>query len=556
MTSAALPSAPPPVPPHRAEPSVAHAALAGVAAALVAIAAGEVFAGLVPGAPSLVVAVGDLVIALQPAGAKDLVVGLFGGNDKAALQLVIVGAALLIAAGAGVVARRRFERGAWAFVIGGGFALVASMAVAGGVADPILALAAGALAVAAGLVTLRWLLTLAGRAAAAPRAANAVPAATALQAIEPEAAPAGAAAAPGPGDAWARRRFLIASAATIGVAAVAGTIGRNLVERRAAEEVVVASRLPAALEPAPSIAPDQKLAVPGITPLVVPTKDFYRIDTALLVPRVDVASWRLQVTGMVERPVELTYDELLELPLVEQHITIACVSNPVGGHLVGNARWTGVPLRDLLEMAGVQDGATQVVGRSVDGFTAGFPTSWALEPGREALVAVGMNGEPLPAKHGFPARLVVPGLYGYVSATKWLATIELTTREAVDGFWIPLGWAKDAPILTQSRIDVPGTGARLAAGPVDVAGVAWAPDRGIAGVEICVDDGPWQAALTSRPISGATWVQWAFAWNATPGRHAIEVRAIDGSGEVQTDRETDPAPDGARGHHRIRVSVD
>jgi DMSO/TMAO reductase YedYZ molybdopterin-dependent catalytic subunit len=550
MTSSAVPSAPPPVPPPvpprarpgQAEPSVAHAALAGLAAALVAIAAGEVFAGLVPGAPSLVVAVGDLVIALQPPGAKDLVVGLFGGNDKAVLQLVIVGAALLIAAGAGVIARRRFERGAWAFVIAGGLALVASMAVAGGVADPILALAAAALAVAAGLVTLRWLLTLAARAAA--RAADAIPAGETTP-VEVTAASA----------AWARRRFLIASAATVGSAAVAGLVGRDLGERRAAEEVVIASRLPAALEPAPAIEADQELAVAGITPLVVPTEDFYRIDTALVVPRVDVTTWRLEVRGMVDRPLELTYDELLELPLVEQHITIACVSNPVGGHLVGNARWTGVPLRELLEMAGVQDGATQIVGRSVDWFTAGFPTSWALEPGREALVAVGMNGEPLPARHGFPARLVVPGLYGYVSATKWLATIELTTREAVDGYWIPLGWAKDAPILTQSRIDVPRTGAALAAGPVDVAGVAWAPDRGIAGVEIRLDDGPWQAARTTRPISGATWVQWAFAWDATPGRHAIEVRAIDGSGEVQTDRETDPAPDGARGHHRIRVSV-
>jgi DMSO/TMAO reductase YedYZ molybdopterin-dependent catalytic subunit len=318
----------------------------------------------------------------------------------------------------------------------------------------------------------------------------------------------------------------------------------------------VTSRLPAALEPAPPIAPDQELHVPGITPLVVPIPQFFRIDTALLIPRVDVEGWQLRVTGLVDRPLELTYDELLELPLVEQHVTIACVSNEVGGDLVGNALWTGVRLKALLEMAGVQDGATQIVGRSVDGFTAGFPTSWALETGREALVAVGMNGEPLPARHGFPARLVVPGLYGYVSATKWLAEIELTTREAVDGFWIPRGWAKDAPILTQSRVDVPTSGSALAAGPVDVAGVAWAPDRGVAGVEVRIDDGPWRAATISRPISNATWVQWAYAWQATPGDHRIEVRAIDGTGEVQTDRRTDAAPDGARGHHRINVRVE
>jgi DMSO/TMAO reductase YedYZ molybdopterin-dependent catalytic subunit len=431
--------------------------------------------------------------------------------------------------------------------------LVVSLAVGGGSADPLLALATVAVAVGAGLVTLRGLLNLAARAAAAG-VADAIPTAAHPETAR-DAATVTSEEAPAPAS-WARRRFLIASAATIGGAAVAGLVGRDLVERRAAEEVVIASRLPAPLQPAPPIEGDQELAVAGITPLVLPNDAFFRIDTALVIPRVDLDTWRLAVHGMVDRPFELTYDELLELPLVEQHVTIACVSNPVGGHLVGNARWTGVRLRELLEMAGVQDGATQVVGRSVDGFTAGFPTSWALDPGREALVAVAMNGEPLPATHGFPARLVVPGLYGYVSATKWLSAIELTTREAVDGFWIPLGWAKDAPILTQSRIDVPRTGARLAAGPVDVAGVAWAPDRGVAGVEVRVDDGPWQAARIARPISGATWVQWAFAWDATPGDHRVEVRATDGTGEVQTDRETDPAPDGARGHHRISVSVD
>ena len=196
-----------------------------------------------------------------------------------------------------------------------------------------------------------------------------------------------------------------------------------------------------------------------------------------------------------------------------------------------------------------------MVGRSVDGFTAGFPTAWALEPGREAMIAVGMNREPLPAQHGFPARLIVPGLFGYVSATKWLEAIELTTREAVDGYWIPLGWAKDAPILTQSRIDVPARGAGIPAGPTEVAGVAWAPDRGVARVEVRVDDGEWRAARTSRPISDATWVQWVLAWDAAPGSHSLEVRATDGKGDLQAEEPTNAAPDGARGHHRITVSV-
>jgi DMSO/TMAO reductase YedYZ molybdopterin-dependent catalytic subunit len=239
------------------------------------------------------------------------------------------------------------------------------------------------------------------------------------------------------------------------------------------------------------------------------------------------------------------------MPLYEQYVTIACVSNDVGGHLVGNALWTGVRLKEVLDAAGVQAGATQIVGRSVDGFTVGFPTSWATAPDREPMIAVGMNREPLPAAHGFPARLIVPGLYGYVSATKWLSEIQLTTREAVDGYWVPLGWAKDAPILTQSRIDVPADGQRVPAGEVEIAGVAWAPDRGIAGVEVRIDDGAWQAAPISRPINAATWVQWAFPWTAPSGRHTVEVRATDGTGQVQTEEVTPPAPDGARGHHRI-----
>jgi DMSO/TMAO reductase YedYZ molybdopterin-dependent catalytic subunit len=231
------------------------------------------------------------------------------------------------------------------------------------------------------------------------------------------------------------------------------------------------------------------------------------------------------------------------------------VSNEVGGNLVGNALWRGVPLKDLLDEAGVRPESTQIVGRAVDGFTVGFPTVWALADDREALVAVGMNGDPLPADHGYPARLIVPGLYGYVSATKWLTEIELTTLDAFDAYWIPLGWAKEAPILTQSRIDTPRDGASVSAGAVPIAGVAWAPDRGIAGVEVQVDDGTWQPAELSAAISEATWLQFVHRWDATPGEHTIRVRATDGTGEVQTDETSRPAPDGARGHHTIRVRV-
>ena len=260
--------------------------------------------------------------------------------------------------------------------------------------------------------------------------------------------------------AWGRRRFIGASIAVVGVAAASGVLGRGLLDRGRLTASDQAGAIPAPETTAPSPPPGSSLEVEGISPLVTPNRDFYRIDTALLVPRPDVATWRLSVTGMVDRPFELTYDELVALPLHEQYVTIACVSNEVGGNLVGNALWTGVRLKELLERAGVHPEATQIVGRAVDGFTVGFPTAHAIADDREALVAVAMNGEPLPANHGYPARLIVPGLFGYVSATKWLTEIELTTLEAFDAYWVPLGWAKQAPILTQSRIDVPSSGAR------------------------------------------------------------------------------------------------
>jgi DMSO/TMAO reductase YedYZ molybdopterin-dependent catalytic subunit len=503
------------------------AALAGVAAVAAAIGVSELLAGLVPGIPSLVTAMGELIISLQPPGAKDLVVELVGTNDKLALNVVIVLVAVVVAAIAGVLAQRSFVLGVAVFLAFGGIAAIA--AAQSPLASTTVGVVSAALATGTGILVLWWLLLL------VPRRATAEPVAS-----MPD---------------WDRRRFLIASAGTLGGAAVVAGVGRTLIEGQHPEGVVTSTRLP---RPAQAVAPltaANAIDVPGITPLVVPNDDFYRIDTALLVPNVDVDTWTVSVTGMVDRPQTFSYDQLLAMPLFEQYVTISCVSNTVGGHLVGNALWTGVRLKDVLERAGIQAGATQIVGRSVDGFTAGFPTDWAMAPDREPMIAVGMNREPLPARHGFPARLIIPGLYGYVSATKWLSAIELTTREAFDGYWVPLGWAKDAPILTQSRIDQPRNGDSMAAGEVQVVGVAWAPDRGVDAVEIRVDEGEWHQAQVSLPISDATWIQWSFAWPAPPGEHTLEVRATDGTGAIQTDQRTPPAPDGARGHHRIRVSV-
>jgi DMSO/TMAO reductase YedYZ molybdopterin-dependent catalytic subunit len=287
----------------------------------------------------------------------------------------------------------------------------------------------------------------------------------------------------------------------------------------------------------------------------MPNDQFYRIDTAFITPSIDVATWQLKITGLVDRETTLTYDQLVQLPIIEQYVTLACVSNEVGGNLVGNAAWRGVPLRTVLDMAGVQPAASQLVGRSVDGFTTGTPTAWVMDPIRTPMIAIGMNGQPLPREHGYPARLIIPGLYGYVSATKWLTEIQMTTLDAFDAYWIPLGWAKEGPILTQSRIDVPRDGSSVAAGRQPIAGVAWAPDRGIEAVEVSIDQGPWQKTTLSTPISKATWVQWLLAWDAPAGDHQIEVRATDGTGAVQTADRTDPAPDGARGHHTIHVHV-
>jgi DMSO/TMAO reductase YedYZ molybdopterin-dependent catalytic subunit len=281
-----------------------------------------------------------------------------------------------------------------------------------------------------------------------------------------------------------------------------------------------------------SLASTPNLNIEGITPLMTPNDDFFRIDTALSIPRVDLANWRLEIKGNVREPFSISYDELLAMPQVEAPITLACVSNRVGGTLIGTAMWQGVELRTLLDRAGVEPSGEQIVGTSVDGYNAGFPTSAAFD-GRSSLVAIGMNGVPLPLDNGFPARLVVEGLYGYVSSTKWLRSIELTEWDAFNGYWIQQGWAKDGPIKMSSRIDVPRSGARQPEGIVTLAGVAWAPNTGVAAVEVQID-GVWRRATLGDSLSGGVWRQWYYDWNATKGEHEIAVRCIDADGQVQT----------------------
>ena len=502
-------------------------AFAGLIGAAVALGVSELIAGVLSPGSSLIAAVGQTIIDLQPPGAKDFVVALFGTNDKLALEILVTGTALAIGALLGFLGRDRFAIAGAGFVAFGivGFLAVLRLPLA---SPAIGALSAG-IAVIAGIQVMSWLMGTARRTESAdPRAGM------------PD---------------WSRRNLLLTGSA-IGVAALAGgAVGRmfgarsSVAPAEANDEIPPASEVAAGLPAAADLAPE----VAGLTPIVMPNDRFYQIDTALLTPIVDSATWQLRIHGMVDRETTLTWDELLAMPLFEQYVTIACVSNEVGGNLVGNAKWTGVRLREVLDIAGVRAGATQLVGRSVDGWTAGMPTAWIMDPAREPMIAVRMNDEPLPPRHGFPARLIVPGLYGYVSATKWLAELELTTLDAFDAYWVPLGWAKEAPILTQSRIDTPRPGS-VAAGQVPIAGVAWAPDRGISKVEVGID-GQWQEARLSSPISDSTWVQWVYDWNGAPGSHRIEVRATDGTGEVQTDQRTTPAPDGARGWHAVDVTV-
>jgi DMSO/TMAO reductase YedYZ molybdopterin-dependent catalytic subunit len=331
--------------------------------------------------------------------------------------------------------------------------------------------------------------------------------------------------------------------------------GRALRNGRGVESVRSEVVLPTAPPQATVVVPETlDASVPGLSSFITPNDDFYRIDTALVVPQVDPADWKLRIGGLVDNPFELTYDEILAMDLVEETVTLSCVSNIVGGDLVGNATWLGVPLTTLLDRAGVRPEGTQIVGVSVDDFDAGFPTSLAYD-GRTALLAVGMNGEPLPIDHGFPARLVVSGLYGYVSAVKWISEIRLDTDEH-EGYWIPRGWSKLGPVKTQSRIDVPRRSANIAPGRTPIAGVAWAPHTGIEAVEVQIDDGLWLPCRLGEATSDDTWVQWLVEWEATPGKHKIAVRATDKTGAVQRAERGSPVPNGAEGHHVIRVTVE
>jgi len=525
--------------PRRADPDVASlviprwaAALAGLASGAVAVTTGMIVATFAD-RPSPIDAVGGSFIDRTPRWLKELAIDWFGTNDKTALRAGIVIVLAATSIGLGVVSRHRVRPMLVGIAV---FAIVGALATGerpGSNALSVIAPFVGALVgswatlLLFGRVRTMWF------DAHRPRESR---------------VPLG----------WDRRRFIGTTAAVGASSVVLGAVARRgESDRLRRVEEQRQSSLPD-VDPANADTVAADIDFSGLdngeTTYITPNDDFYRIDTALSFPTVDLDAWRLRIGGMVDNEIELSYDDIAALTQIERTITICCVSNEVGGPYVGNATWQGVLLRDLLDLVGVREGAEQLFSRSIDGWTCGFPIDLARD-GRDAMLAIGMNGEPLPLVHGFPARLIVPGVYGYVSATKWIESIEINRWSDAEGYWVPRGWAREAPIKTQSRIDVPRRGEKMIPGATKIAGVAWAQHTGIAKVEVRVDEDEWIEATLSEDLTDDAWRLWSVDWNASGGRHRIQVRATDKSGYTQTEEVASVAPDGATGWHTRTVDV-
>ena len=508
-------------PPHTRSRTLRHAAY-GVLSTVVGLAAAHLVAAVTVPAASPVLAVGSTVIDLTPTPLKEFAIRQFGSADKLVLVGSVTVVVLLLAAVAGIVAARRETPGLLIIVGLAGIAgVLAVLRPGAGPFDMVPALVAAAI----GATSLWWLTRLDGRASAASS----------------------------PGVDGPSRRGVVLAAGGLAAAAVAmGALGRWVTSYRLGGTDIA---LPTATDPAPSFAKGLEEMYDGISPLRTPNADFYRVDTRLTVPNVDVDSWTLTIDGDVEKEVTLTFDDLAAMNTVERDITLTCVSNEVGGPYIGSARWLGVPLADVLAKAGIDaTKADQILSTDVDGMTISTPLDVVLD-GRDALIAIGMNGEPLPREHGFPARMVVPGLYGFVSATKWITTMTLTTYDAEQAYWTDRDWAIDAPIKLSSRIDTPKPLSDSKAGKVIIGGIAWAQHVGIDTVEVRVDGEGWQQATLGPQVSDDYWRQWYFEWDAKPGQHFIACRATNKDGDVQTDVRARPFPEGSSGLQEISVNV-
>ncbi|MGJ0390382.1 molybdopterin-dependent oxidoreductase [Microbacterium sp. CGR1] len=526
------------------------AALSGVISGLVFLATAELFALIFARSASPLLAVGGFVIDIVPQPFKEFAIATFGEYDKIAL-LVGLGLAVVIASAiAGILQLLRPPLGVIALVVAGALSTAAIVTRAGvtplAFLPPVLGTIAGSIII---VLLIRRLVAW---------RASAVPAAMVDRKGETtEPADAEAEASDGkPAKAMGRRQFFILA----GIASVAAVVV-GVASRTASMTVASVASIRDALKlPSPkstvTVPKGAELDIPGLTKLITPNKDFYRVDTALTVPTIDPETWRLVIDGMVDKRVEMSFQDILDMGLDEYAVTLTCVSNEVGGGLVGNAVWLGVPLRDVLKKAGVKSGADMVLSKSVDGYTASTPLSALTDDNLDAILAVGMNGEPLPLEHGFPVRMVVPGLYGYVSATKWLTELKVTTFDKDEAYWTPRGYSAEAPIKFASRVDTPKVGQAVDAGRIPIAGVAWAQTVGIERVEVRIDEGDWMPATLSAPINENTWVQWFMEWDATPGTHYVAVRAINKNGDMQIEERAPIAPDGSSGWQRslIRVS--
>ena len=540
-------------------------AVAGVLAGAVAIGAAAFAAGLGVPQSSPVLAVGQAAIDLTPPRVKDFAISAFGTNDKTALLAGILVILALYAAAVGMVAVRRLAFGLAGLAVFAALGVAAALTRPDATAGYVVPTLVGA---AAGAVALTWLARAAARLGSPPARTPPGPGVPAGALAPPDLplppdpfpiARAGPAPSfldsPDDQSRWpARRWFLISSGAAAGLAALGTAAGGNLTNEHNVAAARAAIRFPRPAVPAPPLPPGSNLSIPGLSSFVTPDDSFYRVDTALLTPQVNPATWRLRIHGMVQREVSINFTDLLRLPLMEAWVTLTCVSDPVGGPYVGNAKWLGASLADLIRQARPLAGADQLLSTSVDGYTSGTPLEVVLD-GRNALLAVAMNGQALPIVHGFPARMVVPGLYGYVSATKWVTDIEVTTFAAAYGFWAQRGWSQQGPIKTESRIDVPSASASLAPGRTQVAGVAWAQHKGIAAVEVRVNGGPWHEARLATVPGIDTWRQWVWDWQASPGNYLIEARATDETGYTQTATQAQPPPNGASGYPSAQVTV-
>ncbi|MBB5912419.1 DMSO/TMAO reductase YedYZ molybdopterin-dependent catalytic subunit [Nocardia transvalensis] len=508
-------------------------AASGIVAAGLALGVAELVSVAVDTSSAPLAAIGATVVDHTPDGVREWAIDTFGTNDKLVLFVSMGVVALGVAAFAGRIERVSRPLGSVLLAV---FGLVAVVAAVNRPAASWTWALPTIVGVALGIAVLRLLIS------------YCEPASSGSGRPDP--------ATEESADARMDRRQAVRGIVGVGVLAVAtGVAGRVLgssAHNVSGERAAV--QLPVPNTPVPQVDPAADLRIPGLTPYLTPNADFYRIDTALVVPQVSIDTWSLRIHGMVDREIRLSYADLARRTPVERLVTLTCVSNPVGGDLVGNASWLGYRLDELIAAAGPHPDADMVLSRSIDGFTAGSPLA-ALTDGRDALLAVGMNGEPLPVKHGYPARLVVPGLYGYVSATKWVTELEITRFDRAQAYWTKRGWAARGPIKIGTRIDTPHTGGRLTAGDITVAGVAWAQHRGITTVEVQIDDGPWQTARLAAEPSVDTWRQWTYTWPATPGPHTLRARATDGTGETQTSEPRDVIPDGASGYPDVSVRV-